>query len=75
MPGGGASGKKEFSAAFRPSGRVTVVKTPTEQNAVGKLNIDLTSGDYMLSGDIDLQACVAPKGGAAAPKSPGKKKK
>ena len=31
-----------------------------------------TSGDYMLSGDVDLQACVAPKGAA---KGAAKKKK
>ncbi|HXN30625.1 MAG TPA: hypothetical protein VN894_02140 [Polyangiaceae bacterium] len=68
----GAGGKKDFSASFKPTGRVTIVKAPMEQNAVGKLNLDLTSGDYMLSGDLDLQACVAPKG--AAKGGPKKKK-
>ena len=71
----GAGGKKEFSATFKPTGRVTIVKAPMEQNAVGKLNLDLTSGDYMLSGDLDLQACVAPKAAAGAPKGGPKKKK
>ncbi len=70
----GSGGKKDFSATFKPTGRVTVVHAPMEQNAVGKLNIDLTSGDYMLSGDLDLQACVAPKGTAGA-KGTAKKKK
>jgi hypothetical protein len=68
----GPGGKKDYSATFKPTGRVTVVHAPMEQNAVGKLNLDLTSGDYMLSGDLDLQACVAPKGAA---KGGGKKKK
>jgi hypothetical protein len=71
----GANGKKEFSGTFKPTGRVTVVKAPMEKDAVGKLNIDLQSGDYMLSGDIDLQACVTPKNAPAAPKAGGKKKK
>ena len=68
----GAGGKKDYAAGFKPTGRVTVVRAPMEQNAVGKLNLDLTSGDYMLSGDVDLQACVAPKGAA---KGAAKKKK
>ena len=68
----GAGGKKDYAAGFKPTGRVTVLRAPMEQNAVGKLNLDLTSGDYMLSGDLDLQACVAPKG--AAKGAPKKKK-
>jgi hypothetical protein len=74
----GAHGKKDVSATFKPTGRVTIVKAPMEQNAVGKMNVDLQSGDYMLSGDLDVQTCVAPKSGPAAPKNPpaaAKKKK
>jgi hypothetical protein len=83
----GAAGKKDFSGTFKPTGRVTVTKAATEQGSVGKVNLDLTSGDYMLSGDLDVQVCVEVKkadaaakgGGAAAPKTPakagGKKKK
>jgi hypothetical protein len=70
----GAGGKKDYSAGFKPTGRVTIVRAPMEQNAVGKMNIDLTSGDYMLSGDLDFQACVAPKAAGAA-KGATKKKK
>jgi hypothetical protein len=62
----GTNGKKETPAAFKPTGRATIVKAPTEENEVGKLNIDLQSGDYMLSGDLDIQLCVAPKAPAAA---------
>ncbi|HZU81713.1 MAG TPA: hypothetical protein VE987_02300, partial [Polyangiaceae bacterium] len=65
----GPGGKKEASAAFKPTGRVTIVKAPMEENAVGKLNVDLQSGDYMLSGDLDIQVCVAPKAAAPAPKA------
>ena len=74
-------GKKDVSTTFKPSGRVTIVKAPTEMNSLGRLNIDLQSGDYMLSGDLDVQVCVDPKGGApstaakATPKNAGKKKK
>jgi hypothetical protein len=77
------NGKREPSETFKPTGRVTVVKAPTEEGATGKLKVDMQSGDYMLAGDLDIQMCVAPKGGAgggaaaapkAAPKA-GKKKK
>jgi hypothetical protein len=68
-----AKGKRDFSATFKPTGRVTIVKAPMEQGEVGKLTIDLQSGDYMLSGDLDVQTCVSPKAAAAA--KGGKKKK
>lgn len=74
----GAGGKKEGSATFKPTGRVTVISAPSDQNAVGKMNIDLQSGDYMLSGDLDVQLCVAAKSAAAAKApaaAPAKKKK
>jgi hypothetical protein len=67
----GAHGKRDVSTTFKPTGRVTIVKAPMEQGSVGKLNIDLQSGDYMLSGDLDVQTCVSPKAAQAA----GKKKK
>ncbi len=54
-------GKKRMSKTFKPSGTVTIVKAPMEANAVGKMKIDLQSGDYMLAGDLDIQVCVAPK--------------
>lgn len=65
----GTAGKKEVSTTFKPTGRVTIVKAAMEQGALGKMNVDLTSGDYMLSGDLDIQVCVAPKSGPDAPKS------
>ncbi|MGA3120464.1 MAG: hypothetical protein ABSF69_06800 [Polyangiaceae bacterium] len=55
------AGKKSLSATFKPSGRVTIVKAPREKDAIGKMKIDLQSGDYMLAGDLDVQVCVAPK--------------
>lgn len=74
----GAGGKKEGSASFKPTGRLTVISAPSDQNSVGKMNIDLQSGDYMLSGDLDVQLCVAAKSAAAAKApaaAPAKKKK
>jgi hypothetical protein len=71
----GAKGKRDYSATFKPTGRVTIVKAPTEQGEVGKLSIDLQSGDYMLSGDLDVQTCVSPKAAPGAGKPAGKKKK
>lgn len=71
----GAGGKKDASATFKPTGRLTVVSAPSDQNAVGKLNVDLQSGDYMLSGDLDVQLCVAAKGAAKPAAAPAKKKK
>jgi len=50
-----------FSTTFKPTGTVTVVKAPMEQNATGKIKIDLQSGDYLLAGDLDVLVCVAPK--------------
>ncbi len=55
------AGKKELSSTFKASGRATIVKAPMEQNALGKMKIDLQSGDYMLAGDLDIAVCVAPK--------------
>jgi hypothetical protein len=51
----------EIWSSFKPSGRVTIVKAPMDKDAVGKMKIDLQSGDYMLAGDLDVQVCVAPK--------------
>jgi hypothetical protein len=72
----GASGKKESQAVFKPTGRVTIVKAPGDENAVGKMKVDLQSGDYMLAGDLDIQVCVtpaSPKAAKAGPKGPKKK--
>jgi hypothetical protein len=55
------AGKMEIWSSFKPSGRVTIVKAPMDKDAVGKMKIDLQSGDYMLAGDLDVQVCVAPK--------------
>jgi hypothetical protein len=56
-----AAGKKVVSATFKPSGRVTIVKATMDKDGLGKMKIDLQSGDYMLAGDLDVQVCVAPK--------------
>jgi hypothetical protein len=57
----GDDGKKQVSTTFKPSGLVTVVSAPTQKDAVGKLKIDLQSGDYMVAGDLDVKLCVAAK--------------
>jgi hypothetical protein len=49
------------SATFKPTGRLTVVSAPTQQNAFGKMKIDLSSGDYILAGDLDVKVCGALK--------------
>ena len=33
----------------------------TQKDAVGKMKIDLQSGDYMVAGDLDVKLCVAAK--------------
>ncbi|HEY1693288.1 MAG TPA: hypothetical protein VGG39_14070 [Polyangiaceae bacterium] len=48
---------KKVSTAFKPTGLVTVVSAPTQKGAVGKMKIDLQSGDYMLAGDLDVVVC------------------
>jgi len=53
--------KSHPSATFKPTGRLTVVSAPTDQNAFGKLKIDLSSGDYILAGDLDVKVCGALK--------------
>jgi cytochrome c biogenesis protein CcmG/thiol:disulfide interchange protein DsbE len=53
--------KKAISKTFKPSGTVTIVSAPMEPDAIGKMKIDLASGDYVLAGDLDIQLCVSPK--------------
>jgi hypothetical protein len=57
----GDDGKKQISTTFKPSGLVTVVTAPTQKDAIGKMKIDLQSGDYMVAGDLDVKLCVAAK--------------
>jgi hypothetical protein len=61
MRAAAAGGKKQLSATFKPSGTVTIVKAPTAEKALGKMKIDLQSGDYMLAGDLDILVCTTPK--------------
>ena len=51
----------QVSTTFKPTGLLTVVKAPMVQNAMGKMKIDLVSGDYMLTGDLDVKVCFPPK--------------
>jgi hypothetical protein len=53
--------KKSVSKTFKPTGLVTIVSAPTQKDAVGKMKIDLQSGDYMLAGDLDVKLCAAAK--------------
>jgi hypothetical protein len=53
--------KKQVSKTFKPTGLVTIVSAPMQKDAMGKMKIDLQSGDYMLAGDLDVKVCVAPK--------------
>jgi hypothetical protein len=57
----GDDGKKQVSTTFKPTGRLTVVTAPTQKDAIGKMKIDLQSGDYMVAGDLDVKLCVAAK--------------
>jgi hypothetical protein len=57
----GSDKKSHPTKAFKPTGRLTVVSAPTQQNAFGKLKIDLSSGDYILAGDLDVKVCGALK--------------
>jgi thiol-disulfide isomerase/thioredoxin len=56
-----AAKKKEVSSTFKPTGTVTIESAPMQQNGFGKMKIDLVSGNYTLSGDLDIQVCVPPK--------------
>jgi hypothetical protein len=57
----GSDGKSHVSKTFQPTGRLTVVSAPTQQNAFGKMKLDLSSGDYILAGDLDVKVCGALK--------------
>lgn len=57
----GDDGKKQVSTTFKPTGLVTIVTAPTQKDAIGKMKIDLQSGDYMVTGDLDVKLCVAAK--------------
>jgi hypothetical protein len=39
---------------------VQVVSAPTAKDATGKLKLDITSGEYILAGDIDVLVCTSP---------------
>jgi len=53
--------KSQVATTFKPTGLVTIVSAPTEKDAIGKMKIDLQSGDYMLSGDLDVKVCSSPR--------------
>lgn len=57
----GDDGKNQVSTTFKPTGLVTIVSAPMQQNALGKMKIDLQNGDYMLTGDLDVKVCFPPK--------------
>jgi hypothetical protein len=57
----GADRKAQISSTFKPTGRLTIVSAPMQKDAIGKLAVDLQSGDYMVAGDLDVKVCVAPK--------------
>lgn len=58
----GDDGKSnQVSTTFKPAGKATIVSAPMEQNAIGKMTLDLKSGDYALSGDLDIKVCFPPK--------------
>lgn len=57
----GKDKKGHISSTFRPTGRLTVVSAPTDTSAFGKLKVDLSSGDYIVAGDLDVKICAALK--------------
>jgi hypothetical protein len=57
----GDDSKGHVSTTFKPTGLVTIVSAPTGANAFGKMKIDLSSGDYILNGDLDVKVCNALK--------------
>jgi hypothetical protein len=52
--------KKQVSSTFKPSGLVTVVSAATSKDGIGKMKIDLQSGGYILTGDLDVLVCGSP---------------
>jgi hypothetical protein len=57
---GGAGGKASYSTTFKPTGTVQVVSAPTAKDATGKLKLDVTAGEYILAGDLDVLVCTSP---------------
>jgi hypothetical protein len=57
----GDDSKGHVSTTFKPTGLLTIVSAPTGVNAFGKMKIDLSSGDYILNGDLDVKVCTALK--------------
>jgi hypothetical protein len=53
-------GKGSFSTTFKPTGTVQVVSAPTAKDATGKLKLDVTAGEYILAGDLDVLVCTSP---------------
>ena len=57
----GDGNTNQVSTTFKPTGLLTIVSAPMQQNAMGKLKIDMVSGDYILTGDLDVKVCFPPK--------------
>jgi hypothetical protein len=57
----GDDGKKQVSTTFKPTGLVTVVSASTKKDALGKVKIDLQTGDYLVAGDLDVKVCGGTK--------------
>jgi hypothetical protein len=57
----GDGNTNQVSTTFKPTGLLTIVSAPMQQNATGKMKIDMVSGDYMLTGDLDVKVCFPPK--------------
>jgi thiol-disulfide isomerase/thioredoxin len=56
-----AARKPQASRSFKPMGTLAVVSAPKSANGVGKVTLDVTSGDYRLVGDFDVDLCGASK--------------
>jgi len=56
-----AARKPQPSRSFKPMGTLAVVSAPKSANGVGKVTLDVTSGDYRLVGEFDVDLCGSSK--------------
>jgi hypothetical protein len=43
---------------FKPKGKATLIAAPNARDSVGRLEIDLSSGDFKMKGSVDVKVCA-----------------
>ena len=52
--------KNDIHKGFKPTGKIEILEAPTEHNAVGRIRVDMKSGDWTLKGELAVKICYPP---------------